>query len=142
MVCEIRAIYGITLMPRIITTPVMVKSSVLTYAIYSVPISSVCRDVEKSWRFFTDTRPLFGGYFFAFTPLYFYPNPLCLSPRVMIGSKNKAAPFTQSNHFISFAARIHIFRCRYLTRQPRSTRDCICCNNTYTPTIYIPLTYL
>lgn len=73
MVCEIRAIYGITLMPRTITTPVMVKSSVLTYAIYSVPISSVCRDVEKSWRFFTDTRPLLGSHFFAFTLLYNYP---------------------------------------------------------------------
>ena len=63
MVCEIRAIYGITLMPRTITTSVMIKGSTLTYAICSVPISSVSDGVEKSWRFFTDTRPLLGGYF-------------------------------------------------------------------------------
>ena len=49
---------------------------------------------------------------------------------------------TQSNHFINLATRIYISTCRYLTRQSRSTRDCISCNNTYTPTVYIPLTYL
>ena len=63
MVHRVLAKYNIMLMLRTITTPVMVKSSVLTYAIYSVPISSVCRDVEKSWRFFTATRPLLSGRF-------------------------------------------------------------------------------
>jgi|GEM_PF-1194127 len=63
MACGVLAKYSITLMLHAITTSVIIKSSVLTYAIYSVPISSVCRDVEKSWRFFTDTRPLLGGHF-------------------------------------------------------------------------------
>ena len=63
MACGVLAKYSITLMLHAITTSVIIKSSVLTYAIYSVPISSVLGRVEKSWRFFTDTRPLWGGHF-------------------------------------------------------------------------------
>ena len=74
MVRGVLAKYSIMLTLRTITTPVMIKSSVLTYAIYSVPISSVCRDVEKSWRFFTGTRPLLSSHFFAFALLYSYPH--------------------------------------------------------------------
>ena len=73
MVCGVLAKYSSTLMLHTITTSVMIKNSVFTYAIYSVPISSVLGRVEKSWRFFTDTRPLLGSHFFAFTLLYNYP---------------------------------------------------------------------
>ena len=41
MVCGMLAKYSIVLMLRTITTSVMIKSSILTYAIYSVPIFSV-----------------------------------------------------------------------------------------------------
>ncbi len=81
MVRGVLAKYSIMLTLRTITTPVTIKSSVLTYAIYSVPISSVCRDVEKSWRFFTGTRPLWGGHFLLLhchitiqTTMYFTPD--------------------------------------------------------------------
>ena len=63
MACGVLAKYSITLMLHAITTSVIIKSSVLTYAIYSVPISSVLGRVEKSWRCFTDTRPLLGSHF-------------------------------------------------------------------------------
>lgn len=41
MVRGVLAKYSSTLMMHTITTSVIIKSSVLTYAIYSVPISSV-----------------------------------------------------------------------------------------------------
>lgn len=41
MVCGVLAKYSSTLMLHTITTSVMIKNSVFTYAIYSVPISSV-----------------------------------------------------------------------------------------------------
>ena len=87
MVCGVLAKYSSTLMLHTIATSVIIKSSVPTYAIYSVPISSVLDRVEKSWRFFTDTRPLLGGYFSLLHCYIFYPNPLCLSPGAMLGSK-------------------------------------------------------
>jgi len=59
---------------RTITTSVMIKSTAITYAIYSVPISSVLGRVEKSWRFFTGTRPLWGSHFLRFALLYSYPH--------------------------------------------------------------------
>lgn len=91
MVCGVLAKYSIMLMLRTITTPVMIKGSVLPTLYIACPYL-VSRMVWKSRGYFSPTLDHCSVVIFRFYTAVFLSESTMPFTRVMLGSENKVAP--------------------------------------------------